>query len=290
MDLQALAKLASLAAQEAGSLIRSYTGKEVMISHKEDKDSLAAQVVTEVDRKAQDIILKHLMPTCEGLGIALLAEESEDDGSRFTKEFFWCIDPLDGTLPFVEGRPGYSVSIALVGKDGSPQIGVVLDPVEGVLWEATKGHGIRRNHQPWALAPLDQRLAFHYDWSFEGHPIFASVSTALESFAHSKGLEGLVPSQQGGAVLNACHVLEKAPGCYFRFPQKKVGGCSIWDFAATACLFQEAGAVVSDSKGSALDLNRAGSTYMNHGGAIFATDPELAGFLHGLLLRHGETF
>ena len=55
-----------------------------------------------------------------------------------------------------------------------------------------------------------------------------------------------------------------------------LGGGSLWDYAATACLFGEAGAVVSDVHGDPLDLNRSDSTFMNHRGAVYATDLDLA--------------
>ena len=276
MDLSGLTEIAVKAALDAGKVIQSYSGRKVEVMHKEGKDSLASQVVTEVDGKAQDAILGRLLPSCRDLGIALLTEESEDDLSRFTQDFFWCIDPMDGTLPFVEGRPGYSVSVALVAQDGSPQIGVVYDPVREVLYQATKGQGMQRNGKPWKLEPKAKVLTCHYDLSFEGHPAFGKVMDELGQYARSCGLEGLAASQNGGAVINACHALENAPGCYFKFPKKEEGGCSIWDYAATACLYQEAEAIVSDVWGKPLDLNRPDSTYMNHGGSIYATDADLA--------------
>lgn len=76
--------------------------------------------------------------------------------------------------------------------------------------------------------------------------------------------------------MNACHVLERAPGCHFKFPKPQEGGGSLWDYAATACLFREASAVASDAHGDPLDLNRADSTFMNHRGALYATDSALA--------------
>jgi hypothetical protein len=48
----------------------------------------ASQVVTEVDRKAQDAILETLSPSCDEHDFALLTEESEDDHSRFEKNIF----------------------------------------------------------------------------------------------------------------------------------------------------------------------------------------------------------
>tara|TARA_B100001057_G_scaffold462735_1_gene515979 strand:+ start:11412 stop:12275 length:864 start_codon:yes stop_codon:yes gene_type:complete len=285
MNLGELTQLAVQAALEAGLLIRSYRDREVEVHHKEGGDTYASQVVTEVDRKAQDAILRILGPSCEKYEIALLTEESEDDGSRFEKEFFWCIDPMDGTLPFIRGEPGYSVSIALVARDGSPMIGVVFDPVHDVLWQATKGQGVRRNGKPWTLETSSQELTFTYDRSFLDRPESDRVMRELEAYAQSVGLGKLVPTHFGGAVINACHALESAPGCHFKFAKPQEGGGSLWDYAATACLYEEAGAVVGDVHGAPLDLNRPDSTFMNHRGAVYATDEDLAQCIRRILAQ-----
>lgn len=285
MDLKELTKHGVQAALDAGELIRFYQDREVEVLHKEGGDTYASQVVTEVDRKAQDAILRVLGPVSEELGIAMLTEENEDDGSRFEKECFWCIDPMDGTLPFIRKEPGYSVSIGLVAQDGSPWIGVVYDPVHDVLWQATKGEGILRNGEPWTLDTLSRELTFTYDRSFEDHTERDRVLQELEDYAHSIGLGKLVSIQFGGAVINACHALENGPGCHFKFAKPQEGGGSLWDYAATACLFEEAGAVVSDVHGKPLDLNRSDSTFMNHRGAIYATDQALAERIRGILAQ-----
>ena len=285
MNLKELTKQAVQAAREAGELIRSYQDREVEVLHKEGGDTYASQVVTEVDRKAQDSILRVLGPSCEEYDLAVLTEENEDDGSRFERECFWCIDPMDGTLPFIQREPGYSVSIGLVAKDGSPQIGVVYDPVRDVLWQATKGQGVRRNGEPWTLDSTANELTFTYDRSFTDRPEREFVLRELEGYAQSLGLKKLVAAQFGGAVINACHALENAPGCHFKFAKPQEGGGSLWDYAATACLFEEAGAVVSDVHGEPLDLNRPDSTFMNHRGAVYATDEELAQCIRQILAQ-----
>mgnify|MGYP001165504070 FL=1 len=285
MDLEALTREASQAALEAGEIIRSHQNRDVDVLHKEGGDTYASQVVTEVDRKAQDAILQVLGPTCEELDLAVLTEESEDDHGRLEKDFFWCIDPMDGTLPFIRREPGYSVSIGLVAKDGSPRIGVVYDPVHDVLWQATKGEGILRNGETWTLDASSEELTFTYDRSFADHPKRARVLQELEDYAHSIGLKKLVATQFGGAVINACHALENGPGCHFKFAKPQEGGGSLWDYASTACLFEEAGAVVSDVHGQPLDLNRSDSTFMNHRGAVYATDEDLAQRIREILTQ-----
>ena len=127
-------------------------------------------------------------------------------------------------------------------------------------------------------------LTFTYDRSFDSHPQRLRVLQALESYACSIGLMGLRAIHYGGAVINVRHALERAPGCHFKFAKPQEGGGSLWDYAATACLFEEAGAVVMMG-GSALDLNRKDSTFMNHRGALYATDPALAERIQVILMQ-----
>ena len=283
LDLQSLAETAVAAARSAGQIISQSSNQEIEVEHKDGGHSYASQVVTEVDRKAQDAILEILNSASDEYDFALLTEESEDDHSRFQKEYFWCIDPLDGTLPFTKKEPGYSVSIALVSKCGKPQIGVVYDPVHDVLWEAAIGRGVKKNDQPWMMNSDSEVLTFTYDRSFEKHPERQKVLDELNSYAQAIGLTKVHATQYGGAVINACHALESAPGCHFKFAKPEEGGGSIWDYAATACLFEQAGASVSDVYGDALDLNRSDSTFMNHRGAVYATDTSLASKIRAIL-------
>jgi fructose-1,6-bisphosphatase/inositol monophosphatase family enzyme len=285
MNLNNLLSVAIKAAEAAGKMIARTRPQNVQ--HKEGGESLASQVLTEVDEQSQRMILDILAPTFEVYDLALLTEESEDDQSRLEKDFFWCIDPIDGTLSFIDGIPGYSVSIALVARDGTPHIGVIYDPVEHNCWHAVKGGGIFKNGQPWQARSLrydsaavsrPSCLQLITDRSFKDHPRFFQCLEKLELD------EATQVRMTGGAAMNAIWVLENAPACYFKFPKVACpeqgrggnGGGSIWDFAATACLFAEAGAVATDFFGNPLDLNRSDSTFMNHRGILFATDEALA--------------
>lgn len=277
-DLRALSQCAMAAATEAGQLIAQYNGREVAVERKEGGESLASQVVTAVDGLSQTIVLKHLLPTCATYDLALLTEEQADDGSRLVKDYFWCIDPLDGTLVFTESVPGYSVSIALVDRAGAPQLGVVYDPITGNLYSAVKGQGALLNGAAWELTEPTAAapLSFISDRSIESHPRFSEIMDRLAALAQDAGCGGFETHLRGGGVMNAIWVLERAPACYFKFPKPKAGGGSFWDFAATACLYAELGAWVSDFAGQPLELNRADTTFMNAGGVLFASDAELA--------------
>jgi len=275
LDLSELAECALSAALAAGKVIQGFCGREVEVFSKKGGDTLASQVVTEVDRKAQDAILAVLRPSMDQYALALLTEESEDDGSRFQKKYFWCIDPLDGTLAFSEGENGYAVSIGLVARDGSPQIGVIYDPVSEILWHAVKGQGVKRNDQHWKVKDRNHTLTFTYDRSFEVHPQFSSLCDALSEVGRGFGLQNIEATQYGGSVMNAMHALENGPGCHLKLPKPEEGGGSLWDYAATACIFEEAGAWATDVYGQPLELNRRESTFMNHRGVLYASGPNL---------------
>jgi len=275
-----LADLACQAAIEAGALISSYRNDEVSVSQKEGGDSLASQVVTEVDLRSQAIVMQHIEPSLKAYDLGLLTEELPDDGSRHRKDFFWCIDPLDGTLPFTQGIPGYSVSIAMVDRQGMPVIGVVYDPVTEKLYRAVDKQGVVINGKPWsnAIVPKmnEQRLGIYCDCTFETEPKREQLVERWDALALELGYAGVVVHIGGGGVLNACWVMEHSPACYYKQPKQEEGGGSFWDFAATACLFQESGLHVSDYSGETLNLNQSGSTFMNTSGVCYATDAEIA--------------
>ena len=277
-DLSLLTQSAISAAYLAGNFISRRSKEPLTVERKTGGDSEASQVVTEVDRMAEEIILKALKPTFSIYDLALLTEESEDDKSRFEKDFFWCIDPLDGTLPFIESSPGYSVSIALVAKDGTSFIGVVYDPVENTLYHATKDQGANRNGNPWEIVVHTENSTFTLlsDRSFFLHPQFKEIEAGCIDISKKLGFKDYKLIRHGGGAMNACWVLEHAPACYFKYPKPEKGGGSLWDYAATACILNEAGLHVSDIHGEKLDLNRADSTFMNHRGILYASDEKIA--------------
>jgi|TARA_B110000037_G_scaffold213074_1_gene266997 3'(2'), 5'-bisphosphate nucleotidase/myo-inositol-1(or 4)-monophosphatase len=282
-DLNTLADQACLAAKEAGALIASYSHREVDVKKKTGGDSDAAQVVTEVDERSEELILRLLEPTTQRYDLAALTEETEDDQLRLTKDYFWCIDPLDGTLPFIQGIPGYSVSIALVRRDGQALIGVIFDPIKNKLYRAVAGAGVQINGSAFTPSANETNvpLKFFCDCTFPMHPEREALIREVETIATREGYRGIEVIEGAGGVLNACWVLEQGPAIYFKKPKLKNGGGSLWDFAATACLFEETGLYARDFDRQPRDLNRTESTFMNHRGVCFASTPELAAALRG---------
>ena len=273
-DETALAEVAITAARGAGAIVAS--SRPTSVEHKDGGHSRASQVVTEVDRRSEAAILEALDPTLERYRIGLLSEEREDDGSRHARAHFWCIDPLDGTLPFIEGQPGYAVSVALLDRDGTPRIGVVFDPVEGRLLHAIRGRGVFVDGAAWRPPPARAGLCLSADRGLLAWDRRTEVVAAIETIATDLGLGPVTVVAEGGAVMAACRVLLDPPACFLKLPKPEPGGGSVWDYAATACLVTEAGGVVTDAAGDPLALNDRATTFMNARGVLMASDARLA--------------
>ncbi len=278
-DMDELQHCAIAAAREAGAFIQAAKAKGFEVQTKSGGDNIASQVVTEVDLHADAVIRAALQQSCATYDLALLTEESADDGARLEKDAFWSVDPLDGTMAFIDSRPGYSVSIGLVARDGTPLIGVVYNPVTDILYSAVRGQGARCDGSAWEPAierTAGRPFALVFDRGFDHRDYYFWVSEGLKKLAIRYGCSDVQTLEGDGAAMNAIHVLENSPGCYFKFPKPQQGGGSLWDFAATAAIFNECGAGASDYYGQALELNRADSTFMNHRGVLFATNAALA--------------
>lgn len=272
LDLNRLCQQAIQAAHKAGAIIEHYRKLNIKVQRKAISNSEATQVVTEADIKAQQAIIEILEPSLEQYDLAVLAEESADDGQRLTKQAFWCIDPIDGTLAFIKGLEGFAVSIALVSHDGTPLTGVVYDPVNKDTYHAIKDAGAFRNDKPLISPELDpdHPLVLRTDISFREHRYLPQTGQGVKRIAGQLGLPDAQIDFRIGAVMNALSALTHKNHCYFKFSRDDNSGGSIWDYAATACLLNEAGAAASDIHGQAMDLNRPDNSFMNHRGIIYS--------------------
>lgn len=274
-DLKILHSAARDAATAAGKLIAEKAKTQVETKLKDGGTGYASQVVTEVDIASQEVILHRLASCTREYDLGLLTEEHEDDNSRFEKDCFWCIDPLDGTLPFIEKTSGFSVSIALVAKSGEPLLGVIYDPHADVLYEAIKGRSAFRNNAIFEKKESSEIFTLVSDRSMLKQPRFNELYDAVCSIAKEQGCDKVKHISHGGAAMNAMRVTESSPSVYFKLPKKEKGGGSLWDYAASACIASAAGCTVSDIKGEALPLNQV-PVFMNESGCIYASNDEIA--------------
>jgi 3'(2'), 5'-bisphosphate nucleotidase len=276
--LSTLCQHAINASIEAGQLIESRVHHPYRQQKKEGAHSRASQVVTEIDFKAQELILKHLQAGIARYDLGLLTEEAADDQSRLHTDYFWCIDPLDGTLPFTEQRPGYAVSIALVSRSGDPVLGVVFLPDEELCYSAIQGEGVALNGRSFGVGNPSDEYIFHVymDRSMQSAEYFTAFSDQIKHWTRSQNFREVEYHIGFGAVRNALSVLSHANACYVKFPRSQPGGGSIWDFAATRLIFEELGLPVSNVKGKKLHLNMPETTFMHQQGVVYATREQIS--------------
>lgn len=121
--------------KKAGDEIMKIYQQDFDIDFKNDNSPL-----TKADIKSNDMIiesLKDLYPE-----IPILSEENKEIPYKIRKnwEYFWLIDPLDGTKEFVKKNGEFTVNIALIHKD-TPVLGVIYAPVLEILYYAQKEKG-----------------------------------------------------------------------------------------------------------------------------------------------------
>ncbi len=225
-------------AQEAGSLLTDYLGRELVISKKGRTD-----LVTEADLKSEELLVSKLLERFPNHSI--LAEESgaSQPGEK-ASGFRWIIDPLDGTTNFAHRYPFFCVSIALE-IDGRLEVGVVYDPTARELFTAARGQGARlngRSIQVSSETSLGESLVatgFAYDLD--------QIQKNLRLF-HEFMLKSRAVRRDGSAALDLCYV---AAGRFEGFWELSLNP---WDVAAGALIVAEAGGRVSRFDGSPAQL------------------------------------
>jgi len=122
-------------AKDAGAAIMEIYSKPIEVEQKSDDSPL-----TLADRESNRIIL-------EGLNkfypeIPYISEETKLTlyDERKDWEYFWLIDPLDGTKEFIKRNGEFTVNIALIHKN-TPVLGVVYLPDKDIFYYAKKGDG-----------------------------------------------------------------------------------------------------------------------------------------------------
>ncbi|MEO1168610.1 MAG: histidinol-phosphatase [Pseudomonadota bacterium] len=130
--------LAHRLADAAGEAIRPFFRADFTREDKAD-----ASPVTEADKAAEAAIR------------AILETERPDDGiigeeygvTREGASRQWVLDPIDGTVSFIAGRPTFGTLIALM-QDGWPLLGVIDQPIASERWTGAMGQTTQLNGAP----------------------------------------------------------------------------------------------------------------------------------------------
>jgi 3'(2'), 5'-bisphosphate nucleotidase len=137
LNLSELLPIAIHAAEEASKeILEVYNSGAFQAEVKKDNSPL-----TLADKRAHAKIVAVLAQT----SLPVLSEEGSEIPYEARKEwdYFWLVDPLDGTKEFVKRNGEFTVNIALIHKC-KPILGVVAIPVSGELYYGAQSLGAHR--------------------------------------------------------------------------------------------------------------------------------------------------
>jgi 3'(2'), 5'-bisphosphate nucleotidase len=239
-------------AVEAGNLTLDYfdEGGYDDVMRKDD-----GSPVTLADEKAETLITSALKETTPE--VIIVGEEAAADGYRpdlTDKEYFWLVDPLDGTKEFISGSGDYTVNIALI-KNNIPVLGVVYAPVPGELYAACgAGTAVRWMEDHQKDKPIHVR-----DAPEEGLTIVSSKShgsgATLEKFLANYKVKKQI---KRGSSLKICSIAAGRADMYPRF-----GPTCEWDTAAAHAVLTAAGGYLTDPQGNELRYGGFDPKFLN---------------------------
>jgi myo-inositol-1(or 4)-monophosphatase len=222
------------AAREAGELAERLRAAGLQIDYKPGNSP-----VTNADLAADALLTARLRSARPDYG--WLSEETADDADRLSKRRLFVVDPIDGTRAFLNDRPWWSVSVAVV-EHARPIAGVVFAPQLDETYTATVNGGAALNGQPIAPSGVgildgcgmvgDPRVFEHADWPI---PWPAMRVEQRNSTAYRMCLVG------AGVFDAAVAVVPKHD----------------WDLAAADLIATEAGCFVGDHTGAVFRYNGA---------------------------------
>lgn len=205
--------------------------------------------VSDVDINAERMIAAAIEQTYPDH--AIWGEESGPPA--VAREYTWIIDPLDGTLNFIQGIPHFCVSIA-VQKGNHLEHGVIVDPIRNEEFVGSRGHGAQLNGKRMRVS---QRAKLHECVLGTGIPP-GSLNRLDEYMATLKSFTGSCRGirRAGSAALDLAYVAAGRTDGFWEM------GLSRWDIAAGIVLVREAGGFVGDLDG--------GETYWQSGDIVAA--------------------
>ena len=140
MNYHEMIKIASEAAEMAGEEIMNIYNNSKFIDFKNKKDN---SPLTKADRASHSKISKVLKKT----NIEVISEEKKitkyDERKKW--EYYWLVDPLDGTKEFIKKNGEFTVNIALIKKN-LPYIGIVYCPTFQTLYWNDPKSGSYKKH------------------------------------------------------------------------------------------------------------------------------------------------
>jgi myo-inositol-1(or 4)-monophosphatase len=226
------------AVREAGAIARGFFGGDY-----KRWDKGKGQPVTEADIAVDRYLRQTLTRARPDYG--WLSEETDDDRTRLSAANTFVVDPIDGTVAFMKGRPHFAVSVAVVRAE-RPVTACVYNPVSEEFFAAAKGEGARLNGVPIHVSGCAE---------IEDCRMLASKTLFEHPGWNTPPLAPWPPMQVETRNSIAYRMALVACGSFDA--ALVLSTKRDWDMAAADLIVQEAGGMVTDHLGAVLRYNRA---------------------------------
>jgi len=211
-------------AQEAGDAIMAIYNQNFSVEYKEDKSPL-----TKADIKSNEIICSRLNSLYPNIPILSEENKAVEYSERKNWNYFWLIDPIDGTKEFIKKNGEFTVNIALIEKN-RPVLGVVYAPVLKDMYCAKKGEGAFKNGQKLPLFINENPKKNLKVVASKSH-----LSKETQDFIDNLESEN-VEQVSKGSSLKLCMVAE---GSAYIYP--RLAPTMEWDTGAADAIVRESG-------------------------------------------------
>ncbi len=226
------------AARTGGQLALARLGKNDYMRWKGHRD-----VVSGAALDVQAAILEVLSRETPGFGV--LAEEGpEDELVPLDAEYLWIVDPICGSLNYVQGIPYFGVSIALRAH-GAIRVGAVYDPCRDEMFAATLSGSATLNGSVVGVQQIAEGYeAFEKSWLGTDWPHDKDKLDQAMQIATIMSGQVISLSAMGSPALGICNVAVGRLHAYWALELK------IWDIAAAALILTRAGGTLTDEYGN----------------------------------------
>lgn len=222
-------KAISLVKEAGKEAMKIYSGR-CEIETKEDESPL-----TNADKTSHNILVDGLSE----FGYGIVSEEAENINPK--ERMQWIIDPLDGTMDFIQKTGEFSIMVALV-DNGLPVVGIVYAPALNKLWYAVKGEGAYLIHKD-----VEKRINVSGIEAVDEYRLVISRNHFKQNDKDVADRLGISRFKKMGSVgVKFCAIAEgKAELCVYT--TSKMG---VWDDCASHVILKEAGGEVFDIYGN----------------------------------------
>src|SRR5688572_21959109 len=230
-------------ARVAGTSILEQYEEPLRVEQKKNENDV--EPVTQADRIANELIvngLKHEFPS-DGI----LAEESVDTERRLKKSRVWMVDPLDGTNGFIDGNGDFAVQIGLA-EDGQCVLGIVYQPLPGVLYRAVRGYGTwieRPKFEPQRATVSKKRALSEMRLAASRSHRSPRMNKVVTQFGFKEEV------QRGSVGIKIGLLIEQQCDVYIHLSSRT----KQWDTCAPEVILSEAGGRLTDLFGYPLNYN-----------------------------------